>query len=133
MRKITGYTTTEVNEIKAIGELVPLTDFLDATFNDRYPNLAKKIKDSRPNGELKIIYDLADYLRGKAEFPKQLYYVKLADDSSSYLNLDKRDNDTFLSGSSQNNGAQTRFTMDEIKDIDERYVPFAVPVEADDE
>lgn len=135
VRELKGYTTREQNELIIIAGLVPVTDFLDSTFNDRYPSLSKKIRDARPNGEKQILYDLADYLRGYAEFPERKYYVKLLNQKngylSKYIDADKFD----VSGAYVFNTLfKNQFTMQEIKDINENYVPFAVPVdEVDDD
>lgn len=129
VRELKDYTTKEQEELEIIGALVPVTDFLDSTFNDRYPNLSKKIRDARPNGEKQILYDLADYLRGYAEFPERKYYVKLIDTFNGYLNININNQEILISDNSAVNNFQTQFTMDEIKDIDKRYVPFAVPAD----
>lgn len=135
VRELKDYTTKEQEELEIIGALVPVTDFLDSTFNDRYPNLSKKIRDARPNGEKQILYDLADYLRGYAEFPERKYYVQLINQKNGFLNKYIDSDICTVSGiDTEFNLFQTQFTMDEIKDIDERYVPFAVPIdEVDDD
>ncbi|MBC1388632.1 DUF1642 domain-containing protein, partial [Listeria innocua] len=59
---------------------------------------------------------------------EQLYYVKLIDQATGYLNV-RRDGCKSLNNSVQNDIFKTKFTEAEIKAIDERYWQFAVPVE----
>ncbi|EAF4579937.1 DUF1642 domain-containing protein [Listeria monocytogenes] len=57
-----------------------------------------------------------------------LYYVKLIDQATGYLNV-RNDGRRSLSDSVQNDIFKTQFTEAEIKAMDERYWQFAVPVE----
>ncbi|MCR59073.1 DUF1642 domain-containing protein [Listeria monocytogenes] len=57
-----------------------------------------------------------------------LYYVKLIDQATGYLN-ERNDGRRPLSDSVQNDIFKTQFTEAEIKAMDERYWQFAVPVE----
>ncbi|EAF2292476.1 TPA: DUF1642 domain-containing protein [Listeria monocytogenes] len=57
-----------------------------------------------------------------------LYYVKLIDQATGYLNV-RNDGRRSLSDSVQNNIFKTQFTEAKIKEMDERYWQFAVPVE----
>ncbi|MBC1743881.1 DUF1642 domain-containing protein [Listeria welshimeri] len=56
-----------------------------------------------------------------------LYYVKLIDQATGYLNV-RNDGRRSLSDSVQNDIFKTQFTESEIKKIDQRYWQFAVPV-----
>ncbi|EAC2292138.1 DUF1642 domain-containing protein [Listeria monocytogenes] len=59
---------------------------------------------------------------------EQLYYVKLIDQATGYLNV-RSDGCKSLNNSVQNDIFKTQFTEADIKAIDERYWQFAVPVE----
>jgi len=71
--------------------------------------------------------DLIDLYTGKAKFPEQLYYVKLPKLIYSYLI--KHEDGAFNLSSLKHSSYKNKFTMAEIKDIDPRYMAFAVPVE----
>ncbi|WP_195701904.1 DUF1642 domain-containing protein [Companilactobacillus futsaii] len=61
---------------------------------------------------------------------RQKYYVQLIkNNDSSYLN--RTNNFCMVCGYKSDEIFQTKFTEDEIKDIDPRYMAFAVPVEED--
>ncbi|MBC1858241.1 DUF1642 domain-containing protein [Listeria seeligeri] len=57
-----------------------------------------------------------------------LYYVQLIEGASGYLNV-RNDGRRSLSDSVQNDIFKTQFTEAKIKEMDERYWQFAVPVE----
>ncbi|MBC2288568.1 DUF1642 domain-containing protein [Listeria sp. FSL L7-0072] len=62
---------------------------------------------------------------------EQLYYVKFVDGNNGnkcYLNV-RSDGNKSLNNSVQNDIFKTQFTEAEIKEMDERYWQFAVPVE----
>ncbi|EIP0689309.1 DUF1642 domain-containing protein [Listeria monocytogenes] len=59
---------------------------------------------------------------------EQLYYVQLIDNSLGYLN-ERNDGRRSLSDTVQHDIFKTQFTEAEIKEMDERYWQFAVPVE----
>lgn len=75
--------------------------------------------------------DIVDLMTGKAKLAERLYYVKLVDGSDGYLNYQKSFCEYFLNDIDdvEDPDYQTKFTMNEIKNIDERYIPFAIPVE----
>lgn len=60
---------------------------------------------------------------------EQLYYVKLANSFTSYLTLDIEKGGTLIDVGQNNEWYKSRFTLEEIKEIDERYLPFAVEVD----
>lgn len=65
---------------------------------------------------------------------EQLYYILFGDydtfnNSESFLNLDRGDNTLFVTGRDEDEDYKTKFTMDEIKSLGEKYVPFAIKVE----
>lgn len=58
-----------------------------------------------------------------------LYYVKLMVDDTAYLNLVEGTDKYFLGNNSEFVCYKTKFTEQEIKEMDERFWAFAVPVE----
>ncbi|NSN59421.1 DUF1642 domain-containing protein [Enterococcus faecalis] len=79
------------------------------------------------NNSADVQFTLCDAMRYGYEVEKeQLYYV-FDTTTKQYLGVDKVLNKTFWL-SSQNSGARTPLTEQEIKAIDERYWPFAVKV-----
>lgn len=63
----------------------------------------------------------------------QLYYLKIEDKELGYLNLDLTQETWIVESKLQSNDYQTRFTKEEIMDINEALWHIAVPVEEDDE
>ncbi|EDN9691190.1 DUF1642 domain-containing protein [Listeria monocytogenes] len=57
-----------------------------------------------------------------------LYYVKLADSRLDYLRVDKTTGKTSISNPKPLANCRVKFTEKEIKELDERYWQFAVPV-----
>lgn len=89
---------------------------------DDYPAL-----DGYCFGDEKHQEKLIDALRyGWEPLPEPLYYIKFYD-GDGYLN--RLGSHISVNNSESYNGYQTKFTMDEIKAIDARFVPFAVKVE----
>lgn len=68
------------------------------------------------------------WLDGYEVEKEPLYYVKLIDQATGYLNV-RSDGCKSLNNSVQNDIFKTQFTEADIKAIDERYWQFAVPVE----
>jgi len=97
--------------------------------------LAGRYADGSYDEDNLLARDIADYYVGVAKFPEpKKYYVKLIKNSDfSYLYRSKLTNFLILDGCSLSQDYQTKFTEQEIKDIDPRYMAFAVPVEEDDE
>ncbi|WP_271003262.1 DUF1642 domain-containing protein [Listeria seeligeri] len=58
-----------------------------------------------------------------------LYYVKLADSRLDYLRVDKTTGKTSISNPKPLANCRVKFTEKEIKELDERYWQFKVPVE----
>lgn len=82
----------------------------------------------------KLAKDIVDFYYGNAKFPEQKYYVQLIKNSEvGYLNRNKSNTFLILEGCHLSQNYQNKFTEQEIKDIDPRYMAFAVPVEDDDE
>lgn len=64
----------------------------------------------------------------------QLYYVQLINNDKGYLNYQQSFHEYFIHNvDDSDKDYKTKFTMQEIKDIDPRYMAFALPVEEDDE
>ncbi|EMF6445342.1 DUF1642 domain-containing protein, partial [Listeria monocytogenes] len=68
------------------------------------------------------------WLDGYEVEKEPLYYVQLITNSLGYLNV-RNDGRRSLSDSVQNDIFKTQFTEAKIKEMDERYWQFAVPVE----
>lgn len=93
--------------------------------------LSEKYCREDTNDNNQLAKDIADFYCGKAKFAEQKYYVKLIrNNESSYLNRSTTNNFCMVYGCKPDEIFQTKFTEDEIKDIDPRYMAFAVPVEA---
>ncbi|EPT6800014.1 DUF1642 domain-containing protein [Listeria innocua] len=58
-----------------------------------------------------------------------IYYVKLADSGLDYLNVNKETGQKHVANNEELTSYKTRFTESEIKDINENYWAFRVPVE----
>ncbi|EAC3490629.1 DUF1642 domain-containing protein [Listeria monocytogenes] len=71
------------------------------------------------------------WLDGYEVEKEPLYYVQLITNSLGYLNV-RNDGRRSLSDSVQNDIFKTQFTEAKIKEMDERYWQFAVPVEDSD-
>lgn len=97
---------------------------------DQLPGLERLVLVNRDETKDKqLLQDIADYINDKAEFADPKYYVRFTTDSvRSYLNMSKHDNHLFIDDRGYTDGFQTQFTMDEIKELGDKYVPFAVPV-----
>jgi len=97
--------------------------------------LARRYENESSDEDNLLARDIADYYAGVAKFPEpKKYYVKLIKNSDfSYLYRSKLTNFLILDGCSLSQDYQNEFTEQEIKDIDPRYMAFAVPVEEDDE
>lgn len=79
-----------------------------------------------------LVKDIADYYAGVAKFAEQKYYVHLIKgDENSYLNITS-DGGAELDNKFEFGGWQTKFTRDEVIDIDPRLVPFMEEVEDDE-
>lgn len=136
VRILKGYSKAEQKELKKVKE-IDVNDFLHIitglTFDTKFDQIWKKYNMSEQDKRISIIRDILDFYTDKAKFPEQKYYVQLIkNNDGSYL---KRD---MLNGFCTTDGCQpdsiqfqTEFTEQEIKDIDPRYMAFAVPVEDD--
>lgn len=134
MRIITNWSKKEQEEFndyipeQSLSSMVMIEDITD--INESLPKLHERYISNDISKDNQFAQDIVDLVTGKAKFAEQKYYVKLTDDiEDNYLNLSKCNRRLFISNSDNSDNYQTQFTMDEIKAIDERYVPFAVPVD----
>ncbi|WP_125588579.1 DUF1642 domain-containing protein [Companilactobacillus jidongensis] len=68
-------------------------------------------------------------MSGGVKILTQLYYVQLINNDKGYLNYQPSFREYFLHNvDDSDKDYKTKFTMQEIKNIDERFVPFAIPV-----
>jgi len=144
VRILKGYSKYEQKELENAKKHIDCSDllhiitaFISGTIFDL---IWSKYNESEPDERISIIRDIIDFYTGKAKFadPKK-YYVKLIkNQNSSYLNssyLNRITSNGFCMPDNrlQDKLTQTQFTEQEIKDIDPRYMVFAVPVEEDNE
>lgn len=129
MRILKGYTDKEIEEFKILSTSdYPVSNLSnDSDFRFDFPHLNLKLNS---DDEWKFLTDLAEYHNGNARFPERLYYVKFSNYSTTdCLNLVKSDGCLLISDAEETDEYQTKFTMPEIKELGEKYVPFAVPVD----
>ncbi|WP_201308143.1 DUF1642 domain-containing protein [Companilactobacillus farciminis] len=136
MRILKGWTKKERKEL----EDAKYNGFNNAIYlingiaDDDCTSLTEKYINGSPDEDNQMARDIADFYCGNAKFPEQKYYVQLIkNNDSSYLNRNTLKNFCTTSSYQPDEIFQTKFTEDEIKDIDPRYMAFAVPVEDDDE
>ncbi|EAC9719896.1 DUF1642 domain-containing protein [Listeria monocytogenes] len=91
---------------------------------DRHSNFYDFMDDSN----LKPIEILIKMKYGYEVEKEPLYYVKLIEKVFGYLN-ERNDGRRYLNDNVQTDISKTKFTEAEIKEMDERYWQFAVPVE----
>lgn len=95
-------------------------------------SIKDKYDEADTDERVSVIRDILDFYTDYAKFKEQKYYVKLIrNNDSSYLN--RSTSNGFCMGCIRQPDEifQTKFTEDEIKDIDPRYMAFALPVEED--
>ena len=139
VRILKGYSKEEQRELeeaKDNGFLSVIVIFcsIKRDNNDNCHALYEKYYREDTNKNNQMAKDIIDFYYGNAKFPEQKYYVQLIrNNDGSYLNRSVL-NGFFMTSSCQpDDTVQTEFTKQEIKDIDPRYMAFAVPVEEDDE
>lgn len=133
---------TKESKIKSKVPVVPqfVADWYEDNKDDLEYSIWEYIRDWDVQDSESDFYDFMDYkdnhaietlikMRNGYEVEKeQLYYVKLIDQATGYLNV-RSDGCKSLNNSVQNDIFKTQFTEADIKAIDERYWQFAVPVE----
>lgn len=139
VRILKGYSKTERKELEdakynGFNNAIYLINGI-ADDDDDCTSLTEKYINGSPDEDNQLAKDIADFYCGKAKFAEQKYYVKLIrNNESSYLNRNNLCNYCVLGSCCPIVvNYQTEFTEQEIKDIDPRYMAFAVPVEDDDE
>ena len=132
------YTADELKELKrfntdyhspmnAIKQIVK-----EGVVGDQLGHLREKYLAMEYEDEFNFMADVNNVVMGTAIFPEKKYYVKLIrNNDSSYLYRSKLTNFLILGGCSLSQDYQTEFTEQEIKDIDPRYMAFAIPVVED--
>ena len=137
VRILKGYSKQERKELEeakdnGFNDAICLINGIVGNENDCI-FLTGRYEDESSDEDNLLARDIADYYAGVAKFPEQKYYVQLIkNNDGSYLNRSKLNN-FCMTNSCQSGDFQTEFTEQEIKDIDPRYMAFAVPVEEDDE
>ncbi|MDT6951848.1 DUF1642 domain-containing protein [Companilactobacillus alimentarius] len=138
VRILKGYSKTERKELEdakynGFNNAIYLINGI-ADDDDDCTSLTEKYINGNPDEDNQLARDIADYYDGEAKFPEQKYYVQLIkNNDGSYLNRNRLDAFLTLDGCHSALNYQTEFTEQEIKDIDPRYMAFAVPVEDDNE
>lgn len=130
MRILKGYSKEIQKDFESLKNThCPLYRIYQNRFDDlpRLRGLVCVIQNESEDKQL--LQDIADYVNDKAEFDEPKYYVRFADDFKyAYLNLRRESNALIVDSIGNTNKCQTQFTMQEIKNLGEKYVPFAVPV-----
>lgn len=92
-------------------------------------SIKNKYDGAGADERISIIRDILDYYAGVAKFPEQKYYVHLIkSDRDSYLKTDVSGG-VYLDSNFEYGIWKTKFTRDEVVDIDPRLVPFMEEVE----
>lgn len=137
VRILKGYSKDQQKELENAKKYMNCNDMINNITSYRANTECGSIKDEYDGADtdkrISIIRDILDFYTDKAKFaePKK-YYVKLIKNSEvSYLNRNNLYNSCVLNNCCQSLNFQTEFTEQEIKDIDPRYMAFAVPVEED--
>lgn len=138
VRILTGWTENERKELEEAedNDFNSAIDLIRGIINDEDDciSLAKKYMDEYSDEDNQMVKDIADYYCGVAKFPDKKYFVQLIrNNDGSYLNRNTLNTFLTLDSCHSTRKHQTKFTEQEIKDIDPRYMAFAVPVEDDNE
>lgn len=135
VRILKGWTKEESEELEDAKETGNLGNFLhnitgypeDTNCGYVWDNYHK----ASSREQISIIQDIVDFYTDKAKFPEQKYYIQLIkNNDDSYLNRSTVNSFCMACCYQPDEIFQTEFTEQEIKDIDPRYMAFAVPVEA---
>jgi len=134
VRILKGYSKQERKELEeakdnGFNDAICLINGIVGNENDCI-FLTGRYEDESSDEDNLLARDIADYYAGVAKFPEQKYYVKLIrNNDGSYLNKNMLSNFCIIGSCQPDEILQTKFTEQEIKAIDERYVLFAVPVD----
>lgn len=139
MRILKGYSKEERKELEEAKDNAYYSsiDLISGIVgeDDDCTSLTSKYYNGGSEEDNQLTRDIVDFYTGKAKFPEQKYYVQLIKGKNeSYLKRDMLRNFCTTGGwQPDSTQFQIQFTAQEIKDIDPRYMAFAVPVEDDDE
>lgn len=138
MRILKGYSKDEQRDLENNKKFMNCNDLLhNITYfpaNTECGSIKDKYDKAEEDERISIIRDILDLYTDKAKFKEQKYYVQLIRNNDfGYLSRNKLNTSLTIDGCRLAQNYQTEFTEQEIKDIDPRYMAFAVPVEADDE
>lgn len=109
-----------------------ILDTFDSVLNQDGTALHTKYMNTKTDlDEQQLADDIYDYWQGRAKFPEKKYYVKFISGRGNlgYLNYSIYTGRTSVFAKQNRENIRTIFTKEQIKAIDERYLPFAVPVE----
>lgn len=134
MRILKGYSKAERRELekaKDNGFLSVIALFCSIKRDDNNCHaLYEKYYRDDTNGNNQMAKDIVDFYFGNAKFPEQKYYVHLIrNDDGGYLNINRISNWCTTGSCQPDDEFQTKFTEQEIRDIDPRYMSFIVPAE----
>lgn len=91
-----------------------------------------KVREQFIKAELEKLDDKKRNYEQELKELTQLYYLKVTDSPFDYLSLDLTDETWAVSVKEEVAGYQTKFTKEEIMDLNEGLWSIAVPVEDDD-
>ncbi|MGQ2374594.1 DUF1642 domain-containing protein [Companilactobacillus zhachilii] len=132
-RVLNGYSKDVQVDFKKLSEDYdfPLYEIMEDSFRHlpALQNLIDVIQDE--DDDKRLLQDIADYINGKAKFPEQKYYIKMPKVNYPYLIRDMEGKFDYAQSPDILGSGENSFTEQEIKDIDPRYMLFAVPVEED--
>ncbi|KRK80107.1 DUF1642 domain-containing protein [Companilactobacillus nodensis] len=137
MRILKGWTKKERKELEKAkdGGFFSAMSLIDDIVDGGCHALSGKYYSEDTNDSNQMAKDIVDFYCDRAKFPEQMYKVTLPD--GSYLVKDKFEDNRWMFKYIDQDGydimnstdCEDTFTEQEIKDIDSRYMAFAVPVE----
>lgn len=139
VRILKGYSKNQQKELEYARKNMSCNDFLHNITYFPAPIECDSIKDKYDEADtderVSIIRDILDFYTDKAKFAEPTkYYVQLIrNNDGSYLNRAVLNGFYTTSSCQPDDTFQTKFTKQEIKAIDPRYMAFVVPVEDDNE
>lgn len=139
MRILKGYSKEEQKELEKAKNFMSCSDLLHIITgfpaNTEFGSIKDKHDGANTDEQISIIKDILDFYTDKAKFvePKRYYVQLIRNDGGGYLNKNRVGNFCMTNSCQPDETFQTKFTEQEIKAIDPRYMEFAVPVEADNE
>lgn len=137
VRILKGWTKDERKELEEAKDnnFDNTIDFIRgiAIDDDDCTSLNNKYMNECSEEDNQLAKDIADFYTGKAKFPEQKYYIKMPKVNYPYLIRDMGGKFDYAKSPDVLGSRENRFTEQEIKDIDPRYMVFAVPVEVDNE